>query len=294
MKLLKKIFCLKPLPTVLISVPSFALVIYVLAFTSEQTVISYVAYILSAYSLIILITGIRGIVLAVKNRLYNLPVVRKLYDIPVGKRYMEDAAFRIEVALYQGLVINSLYAAGKLASGMLYRSLWMVTLAVYYILLILLRSSLVHYVRRNSIGADITGEYRRYRMCGILLLAMNVALVGIVILIVHQNEYFYYPGYLIYMMALYAFYSIILAFINVIKYRKHGSPVMSAAKVISLTTAAVSMLSLTTAMIARFGDEDESFRQLMTSLVGGGVCAVVFTMAVYMIVHANKKISQLK
>ena len=46
---------------------------------------------------------------------------------------------------------------------------------------------------------------------------MNVALAGIVILVVHENSGFEYPGMLIYVMAMYAFYAAITAVWNVVQ-----------------------------------------------------------------------------
>ena len=59
-------------------------------------------------------------------------------------------------------------------------------------------------------------------------------------------------------MAMYAFYNIITAVMNVVKYRKYRSPVMSAAKVVSLAATLVSMLSLETAMLTQFGSTDRN------------------------------------
>ncbi|MDC2840211.1 hypothetical protein [Limosilactobacillus mucosae] len=86
---------------------------------------------------------------------------------------------------------------------------------------------------------DEGAELRRYRLCGVMLLFMNQALAGIVIFMVHQNQGFDYPGLLIYAMALYAFYAVILAIINVVKTRRHNSPILSAAKAINLVAAMV-------------------------------------------------------
>ena len=100
---------------------------------------------------------------------------------------------------------------------------------------------------------------------------------------------------LIYAMAAYTFYITVTAVVNLVKYRKHGSPVLSAAKMIDLVAAMVSMLSLTTAMLAQFGTEDSpAFRQMMTGATGGGVCAVVLGMAVFMIVGATKRLKSYK
>ena len=63
---------------------------------------------------------------------------------------------------------------------------------------------------------------------------------------------------------------------------------MSAAKVINLTAAVVSMLSLETAMLAQFGEDDVKFRQIMTSATGVGVCVIVLGMAVFMIAKSTK------
>jgi hypothetical protein len=76
--------------------------------------------------------------------------------------------------------------------------------------------------------------------------------------------------------------------INVIRFRRHGSPIHSAAKVISLTAALVSMLSLETAMLAQFGGDDSEFRMIMTSISGGMVCTFVLAMAIYMIVRSTR------
>lgn len=80
-----------------------------------------------------------------------------------------------------------------------------------------------------------------------------------------------------------------------IKFRVCGSPVLSAAKAVSLIAAMVSMLSLETAMLTRFGSaEDPRFRRLMTGWTGFGVCAMVLIMAMYMIVRSTREIRKLQ
>ena len=71
---------------------------------------------------------------------------------------------------------------------------------------------------------DRAAEWRRYRLCGVMLVLMNVALAGVVVLVVHQNGSFHYAGYLIYAMALYTFYITIMAVVNLVRYRKYQQP----------------------------------------------------------------------
>lgn len=291
-KILKKLFFLPPVPTLLIGVPSYGLVIYALAAENVNRTVSYVAYILSAYALITTVTGIFGIVAWVRQH----PFVKKLMGIPWVNRYLKEDTFRARISLYPGFFINLLYAGIKMFSGIYYRSVWFVTLAVYYILLAIMRFFLLQYVRRKDWRGDHKiPEWHTYRLCGIILLFMNWALMGIIILVIHQNSGFEYPGTLIYVMAIYAFYAIITAVLNIIKFRKYGSPVLSAAKVISLMAALVSMLSLETAMLTQFGQPDDTkFRQVMMAATGLGISVIVLVMAVYMIVHATRQLNSRK
>jgi len=291
-KILKKIFFLPPIPTLLISVPAYLFVIYALAGENVNPVMAYAAYLLSAYALIITVTGIVRTVRLIRQGIGERPLVRKVLGVSSIDRYLKEDAFRAETALYQGFFINFLYAGVKLVSGICYRSVWFETLAVYYILLAAVRLSLLCHVRKEGrAGRDKISEWRKYRLCGIGLLFMNFALTGIIVLVVYQNKGFEYPGMLIYAMAMYAFYAMIMATRNVIKFRKYGSPVLSAAKVIDLTAALVSMLSLETAMLTQFGAaEDADFRRIMTASTGAGVCIIVLGMAAYMIIHAAQQI----
>lgn len=295
-KVLKKIFFLPPIPTLLISVPAYGLVIYALAEKDVDSVIAYVSYALSAYALIITITGLIGVIRWSRQGMKEHPFIRKMLGIPLVSRYLKEDMFRAEAALYQGFVINLLYTGIKLFSGIYYRSIWFIALSVYYILLATMRISLISFVRKQGNAVkNMASEWRRYRLCGIILLFMNQALVGIIVLVVHQNSGFEYPGMLIYAMALYTFYAAVTAVINVVKFRKYGNPVLSSAKVISLTAALVSMLSLETAMLTQFGAADDAdFRQMMTASTGAGISMIVLGMAVFMIVRSTKQLRQIK
>lgn len=283
LQIMKRIFCLPPMLTLLIAIPSYAIVIFVLVHDMQDSALSYLAYALSAYALIITITRMTRVIKWMRQKLLGIPLV---------KRFFSEAMFQTKTSLYQGVLINFFYAGIKLFSGIYYHSIWFITLAVYYVLLAVMRFSLLDHMRgRGRIGKDKIEELRRYRLCGILLLFMNGALVGIIILVTKLNSSFQYPGMLIYAMAFYTFYSTIVAAINVIKFRKYKSPIMSAAKVINLTAALVSMLSLETAMLTQFGSADDAvFRQVMTASTGAGVSMIVFGMAIYMIVCSTRQL----
>ena len=78
---------------------------------------------------------------------------------------------------------------------------------------------------------------------------------------------------------------------DIIKYRRLGSPVMSTAKIVSLSSALVSMLNLETAMFAQFGKAmSPEHQHIFIILTGAGVSLAVVTLSVLLIVKATKEI----
>lgn len=215
--------------------------------------------------------------------------MKKLKSIPTVNRYMTDAVFRNSVSLYASLAINLLYVALNVLSYFLYCSMWFTVLAVYYGTLALMRFLLLKY----EIGVNLLGELKRAVLCSSVLLTVNFALSGAVLMMMYQDKGFEYHGVLIYAVAAYTFYMTVRAIINMVKYRKYNSPVMMTSKVISLCAALVSMLALETAMFSQFGQnmakEDQT---LMIALTGAGVSIAVVTMSLYMIIHSYKEIKK--
>ncbi len=274
---------------VLLSIPVLiGSMVYVFGFGHDSEWIAYPLYIISAYALVILCAQV--------VQLLRSGIRARLYQNRYIRRYLTDIPFKVRVSLYLSLGVNLLYAAMNLGSGIYYRSVWSGTLAAYYVFLSVMRFLLLRYVSRQGVGRHRAAEWRRCRLCGAILLPMNMALAGVVVLVLQDNEGFEYAGMLIYIMALYAFCATITAVVNVFKYRKYDSPVLSAAKVVNLAAALVSMLALETAMLTQFdsGENPENFRQVMIGTTGAAVCAIVVGMAVYMIAHATRQLRRIK
>ena len=154
---------------------------------------------------------------------------------------------------------------------------------------------LVRYVRLHEIGEDRYGELKRSLACSYIMLLLNFFFSGAVLMVVYQNKGYEYHGVMISVMAIYTFYTSTHTIIDLIKYRRFESPVMSTAKGISMAAALVSMLNLETAMFAEFGaDMAKEDQRLMIMLTGAGISATVIAMAVYMIVHCTKQIKKMR
>lgn len=291
MKQLKKILYKLLFPgmaAVILSVPIGAVLLaYTFLIAGDDSPVAYVSYVVSAYSLTIVCANL-------------FPVVRKgnqwVHQNQYISRYFEDIPFKLRASLYSSFAINLLYAGVNAFSGIYYRSPWFGSLAAYYIFLSVMRFLLVRYAHKHGFGENKAAEWKRYRLCGAILAMMNVALTGVVVLVLHQNSGFEYAGFLIYVMAMYTFYITIMAVVNVVRYRKYNSPIMSAARVVNLVAAMVSMLSLETAMLTQFdaGNTSPYFRKIMTGSTGGAVCAMVVGMGVYMIVRSTRQLKKLR
>ncbi len=111
---------------------------------------------------------------------------------------------------------------------------------------------------------------------------------------IRDNLHYEYPGYVIYLSALYTFYSAITATINIFRFKKLKNPGLSASKAISFTGAAMSVMALQTAMISRFGENDAVFRQTANTATGTVVCAGSVIIAFYMILRSTYNIKKIK
>lgn len=83
----------------------------------------------------------------------------------------------------------------------------------YYTPFAVMRFLLLRFIDRVGISNDRFGELRWSRLCGYILLVIDLALSGAVLMILHQNKGYEYHGILIYIMAAYIFYITTLAFI---------------------------------------------------------------------------------
>lgn len=219
----------------------------------------------------------------------------KIHSTALGHRYATDVAFKTHVSLYTSLSVNLLYVGINVLSWFLYRSAWFIVLAVYYVILAVMRFLLVRYIRINPLGTNRLGELRRAKLCSCILLLLNFVLTGAVMMILYQDKGFNYHGILIYVMASYTFYITTHAIVNLVKYRKYHSPVMTVSKVISLSAALVSMLSLETAMFSQFGgDMAPESRWLMIALTGAGVSIAVIVMSVIMMAGTAREMKEIE
>ena len=82
--------------------------------------------------------------------------------------------------------------------------------------------------------------------------------------------------------------SMVISVLNLVKFRKLGSPILSAAKVLNFIAAMMSILGLQTAMISRFSENGEAYRKMMNTITGGFVYGIVIVIAITMLLRSKK------
>ena len=192
---------------------------------------AYIIYGMSAYCLTIWLLPLPRLF-----RKANTAMMRRLSGAAFGRAYIGNLAFRGSVGLYAGMAANLLYAVFRVLVGIRYASVWFFSMAIYYFLLGLIRLSLILSCRNRTVKSEL----RCYRRTAWLLFLLNIPMGGMIVLMVLTDSGYSYPGYVIYLSALYTFYTMILAIVNLVKYRKLGSPILSAARILNLI--AVTML----------------------------------------------------
>lgn len=243
------------------------------------------AYVLSAYTLTVWCVKAPSVIRFFKKLRSSNRYV---------KRWIDDGHLRIKVSLVLSFLWNFSYAVLQAVLGIKSGSAWYYSLAVYYISLAIMRFMLARYTLRYSSGENMKLELVLYRVCGAVFFVMNVALSVITVHTVYFGRASEHGAVITIALATYTFFTFTKSLLNVVNSRKFHSPVHSASRLISLSAACVSMLTLESAMLVTFdsGDMTETTRRAF--LLSSSIAILVFIIitAVYMIVGSGKKLKE--
>jgi len=275
--------------TLFLVIASAVLLIYAFTVPDANPVLSYVGYSVSAYTLAVVCVSTPKIIRGMK---------KSLYANTYSEKFLTDKKLRTEFFMYLSCGFSIFYAIFKFSAGVYYHSVWIGAVAVYYIIVSLMRFGLIKRYRYNLQYEDEREQrlfgLKSYRFCGVLMFLLNVAVTGLVIQLIWHGETYQYPGFLIYAFAAYSFYCIGMAVRNMAKHRKLETPVLAAAKMLSFACALMSILATQTAMLTQFGDGNTDFARFMNAATGSVVCLLIFGLAVWMVLRANKEMKKMR
>ncbi len=277
-----------PKAVLIVSLPTgIAALVYAFMFLNESDPIRITAYVISFYVLTIWCVRIPRIIRFFTNVKNNNKYLQ---------RWLKDTRFRTNITLSLTTIWNTAYAVFQLCLGIYHGSAWFYALSSYYFFLAIMRFFLVRYSIENMPGENMRRELRRYRSCGVVFLPMNTAISFMIFYMICENRDVSHHEITVIATAAYTFTALSAAIVNIVKYRKYKSPVLSASKSISLAAACVSMITLERTMLETFGSESMApqTKTLFLALSGGAVSIFTVTAAIYMIIKANRNIKRLE
>lgn len=215
-----------------------------------------------------------------------MKILKKIKNYPKISKYFYDIFARTELTLKVGLGVNAGYGIFKLTSGVFYRSLWFSAVAVYYLLLCVLK----FYLLRYGFGSNTKHhELLSFRNCSVMLLLLNITISVIIYLMLLQNKSTAYSTVILYGSAIYTFFRLLTAIVDSKKLKKLDSPTLSATKALNLSVALMALFSLQTVLFDRFGIDSKlklSLNLFSGTVIGGAVIII----AVRMLIKAQKEI----
>lgn len=204
-------------------------------------------------------------------------------------RLMTDPDYRLHVSTALGFALYLIWGAFSLASSFFFASTWLFVLGVYFLLFGVMRAMIF----LQLVSGDYTIEKgcRIERVCGILLIASVLVLSGIVTHVMSGSGGYKYEGDLIYMMALFVFYSLISSIVSYVRL-KSEDPIISTIRRINLSVALVALFALETAMLATYGvtPEDEQLSFVMPIITGTVIAIVMTVLGIRSIIKANSRL----
>lgn len=210
-----------------------------------------------------------------------------------GAHFLEDYRFRTILTTMPSFMINVAYTIYNGVIGIMNQSSWFITMAVYYSLLGIMRYCAVHTERKISRLEDHElirkKELAVIKTDGILLLLLNLALSGVVLLTIAEGTAKAYSDIMAISIAAYTFYKIIMAVIHMVKVRKMESPILITIRNIGVADALVSMLTLQMTMLVSFQGTDSLDMNRMNGITGLAVCLLISALGISMIYYAFKR-----
>lgn len=251
--------------------------IFVFMNQMEMHPLAYLVYVFSFYTLVVVCVRIPGMVKWVKEKLHE----NKYTDM-----YLTDKDLRMRISMYRGLLITFIFAGFKIILGFVYDSSWFFAMAGYNVILSIMRFILVRQSEKKGLSEYEARKrgLQSYRVCGWLVMVLNIAVSVIMFMVIVQKQEIRYNMIVTIGLAAFTFYCFTMAIINMVKYRDRKNPIYAAVKRIDMVKAIVSIFTLQVAMLTTFSGQGASLDVgLMNTLTGVAVTIAINTIGAMMI-----------
>ncbi|MBQ8375390.1 MAG: hypothetical protein IJX98_07470 [Clostridia bacterium] len=270
----------------------FALLIVAMGWSEEWW--SYPVYAVAAISLTAFVFVCIDLAKKIKSGVVN---VAGRYAFT--ERLMTDKGYRSKVFSTFGLIFSTAYSLFLGVMAFVGQSFWYASLAVYHLVFCTMRALVLSGEKKSEkrFADDKAGKQyakvKTYTVCGWMLIGVGVALISSVLEIVFRGGGFKYAGMMIYVFAAMTFYKVTMSIVQIVKIKKQKDYTVRSIICGNLAWAAISLLSLQTAMFASFASGVENI-DAFNALTGGGVILFLIALGVIVAVTGKKEQKRLE
>jgi len=195
------------------------------------------------------------------------------------------------IALSIPSVIGSMiYASLTAIAAVISRSLWLGFMTFFYVIMVMMSLTVL-----GNAGRSLFSRRKRYtpeenykRFCYRLIVFDIV--FGITVLFFHfYGLHKEYPGYTIYITAVYVFVKVYFAVLNLFKAHRSRSLTALSLRQINAVKAIVSLLILQNALLSRFGNPHKDFTRNFNSVSGAASFLFILLMGLIGLIRVKKR-----
>ena len=202
--------------------------------------------------------------------------VRQFFD-----RRKNDYDFNTVTAALGSLAVTALFALYNGFLGVYHASLWHGTICVYYLVLVILRTTIIAARRKaERKGDSVHAQKKIYVVSAGMLLFLNICLVVPISLMVVRQKPTNMTLIPAIAMATYTTYKIIMASVNIKRRKRSSSGLVRLLRTISFIEALVSVLTLQNTLIMVNVKGDGSEMMTLSAITSAAVMLTVLALTV--------------
>ncbi len=205
------------------------------------------------------------------------------------RKHLVDLIDKKSAILSFTTVLNYVYFLYYLYVWIRYRSFWFGTMTVYYIALSFGRSVLVAETRYGA--SRIRSQWKKYILCGYMVLAMTMIMFIQTILITQQGYQVVYPGNTIWLVLVLTVYLTFYAIKGWVSFKKWKCPLLQADRSLAFCSCLLGLYSLMIGFSDRIASIVHNLYILDMS-VGIILIITLALISIYMIIHGSKELEK--
>ncbi|MCQ2528225.1 MAG: hypothetical protein MJ108_03805 [Saccharofermentans sp.] len=213
--------------------------------------------------------------MAGKGRFF-LNLLRLLFAYITG-----DYTRKTVAATFPAIIFDFLYAGFAAAVGIIYRFPWLIMMSIYYVFLTCMKCRMLYRAGRSlsrKKNKKFTEVANARSFCKWLFF-MDLLLAFDVYLMTRKGVSHHYPGFLIYVMAVYVVIKVGTAIYNLFKAGRKGSFIAIAIRKLGIVEALVSVLALESALNYKYGAVYSEFDASNVLKIGIAVFVIILYMS---------------